>query len=333
MNRKSIIILVSLIPVMIILISTFSSEISNLRSKNKSEFSLDLPLEANKQDYNSFSYKNLQEYITRKLYVPNYDAEVTITPVAENIILNNNLRFKIKVTDKGIMKLNKPFFYIFLVDPDSQIRGCFPNCNYDTRKAYFDFWAMTSRPTSSSYGNYNLENEILPLKINNSLFGFYRESLLEGKGVYRFESSSTLYTSKESFNYYYNYQPDKVGDWEIYVLVFGEEYFKRESTVILYQQYERNKNNDIVNYAKSIVTVKGAGEIPISNESRWPIFFKILAAFIGSILTFFGVYVPFSKYYEKIMKFLHEVYKEKQYWIGLIVILLIFLIIQYLIMK
>ena len=331
MNKKSIIMLISLIPVLIILISTFSTEIASLITNNKTEFSFNIPLVSNKQTYDALSDKNLQEYITWRLYVPNYDAEAIITPDAGSLTLNDNLRFKVKVMDKGILTLNKPSFYIFLVDPDEQIRGCFPTCEYENRKGYLDFWTMTSSPKSSNFRNYNLKKEILPVTINNSLFGFYREALIVGEGVYRFESGSTLYASKEIATYYYTYSVDKVGTWEIYVLIFGEEHSGRDGSILY--PYDGRENHDIVNYAKNVVTVKGSEEIPINHESRWPLFFKISAYFIGAILTFFAVYVSLNKYYDKILMFIKETYKEKQYWIGLIIILLVFLIIQYVMMK
>ncbi len=330
MHKKTIIILLSFIPVLIILISTFSYELLGLSPNQIHEF--EIPLGKNSNNYNALSYETLQEYINQKLYVSNYDARITITPKENNYILDDNLMIKIKILDNGIISFTKPFFYIFLKDSEDKIRACFPDCSYDSQKEYFTFWKMTSRPTSSSLGNYNLKKEIMPLKKNGTLYGFYRESLIEGEGVYRFESGSTLYTSKEVSEYYFSFPLDKVGDWEIIVFVFDEEYYNRKGDD-LFRSYDRDDNNDLIDYAKNIIKVNGQMEEAQNEISKWPLFFKVLAAFIGSILTFFAVFIPLNKYYDKVIEVLKKVYKEKQYWIGLIIILLIFLIMQYFIMR
>lgn len=332
MNKKTIIILLSLIPIFIILISTFSSELSGLILKKNQISKFEIPLEENSDNYDALSHDVLQEYINQKLYVSNYDAKITITPKKNYYILDDNLMFKIKILDTGIISFTKPFFYIILKDPEDKIRACFPSCSYDSRKEYFTFWKMTSRPASSSSGHYNLKEEIMPLKKNDSLFGFYRESLIKGEGVYKFESNSKLHTSKDTVEYYFSFPLDEVGDWDIVVFVFDEEYYNREGG-ILFQSSYREDNNDLINYAKNIIDVKGQVEKVENETSNWQLFLKILAAFIGSILTFFAVFIPLNKYYDIVIEVLKKVYKEKQYWIGLIIILLIFLIMQYFIMR
>ena len=245
--------------------------------------------------------------------------------------LYNDIKFKIKIIDIGILNLDNPYFYIFLVDPDNLIRACFPNCKYDSRKEYLDFWSMTSSPKSLiSVGSYSLKNEIFPLIKDKSLFMINREDLIAGKGVYRYEVSSEesgakYLTSEDIVDYHYTYPLDKVGDWEIYLLVFGEEYLKRDGN-LLYHKRDRDDNNNIVNYAKNIINVKGLEELPVKEYSIWPLILKILASFIGAILTYFTIYVTLNKYYDNISKFIKGLFKEKQYWIGLIIILIAFII-------
>lgn len=330
MGKKTNVILISLIPVVIIFAAAFSAEIVTLSEESKKATGFTIPIEPNEQNGGAFSYNTLQEYLTTRLYVPNYDTKVTIVPSQHPIIIVDNLRFRVSMEDTGIIPLDSPYFYIYIVDPNNKVRGCFPDCKFDR---YVPFWNMTSKPASSSgQGIYNLKTPILPVKINNALFGFYRESLVAGKGYYRYEKGDMFRASKSAVDFYYNFTPTSVGDWEVYVLVFNEEYNKRDGSG-LFKKYERELNNDLVNYGKAVITVKNPGEVVVPKKSKWPFLLKMAAALIRSVLTFIAVYIPLDKFYGKFMRFVRGAYREWYFYAGLILLLVGFSIVQFLLSK
>lgn len=323
MDKKKTVLLLSFIPVVIILLSTFSPEIINALDKSNPPNILKIPISFDRTyNYEAFSSQKLSEYINGFLYVPNYDAEVKITPQEGIVQVGNELLFKVTVKDKGIQPLDKPYFYVYLVDPENMLRACFPNCMFEYGKV--KPWLTTLQPRGSTV-SYNIDKAILPIKINQSLLGFYPDSLMAGEGIYRFEVGNVLYASKEKSQFYYSFLTDEVGTWKIYALAFNEEYLNRKSGYPL-----SNSVNNFVNYAENIISVKGQEVPPASKSTVWPVLVKFFAALIASVLAYRGVYGMLDKHYEKWQKLSKELYglrEQKYFYLGMVLIFIIFYVI------
>ncbi|PKP57679.1 MAG: hypothetical protein CVT89_04125 [Candidatus Altiarchaeales archaeon HGW-Altiarchaeales-2] len=321
MNKKTKITLISLIFALIfgliILISTLSGELSSLfdqivNKENIFEISL-------KPDTSGCSFDELTDYIGSYLYVPNYDSDIKITPLQNPIQKGNLLKFDVKINDTGIIPMDKSYFYIYVIDPNKKLRGCFPRCecrgDYKCNKR----WSALPNPFHDTIGK-----SLLFIEINDTRFGFYRESLIKGEGSYVFERYGVLY-SKEPSKFYYTFPADEVGNWEIYVLAFNEEYKDRHGEIL------KDYWKDIVKYEKNIITVKGKEEAaPIETL----LYVKIFVAIITSIITFISTFTQLNKAknYDKFTNLMKETFPTGlHFYIGLMVILIVFLIIQYLI--
>lgn len=330
-SKKIICILIALIPAVLIIAYNFQTEISGMFNQKKEKI-FEIPIEANslRYSYGDFSSDELKEYINRKLYVPNYDAEIKITPYQNTIQKEDNLKFKISIKDRGILQLDKAYFYIYILNPEKKVYGCFPSCKYEYSKR-IPVWTMTSNPYSLTAGeNYRLDVPILPIYKNNTLFTFYRESLIEGKGNYRFEYGNTLYFSKDQSEFYYTFPKTEVGDWEIYVLVFNEGYKDRNGDYLS----NLNEKQYLVNYAKNIIIVKGREEIIPKKTFDWKLFIvKIFVIFLAAAGAFTLVYSTLSKHYNKFYKFIEDTSNIKEYYVGLFIILIIFFILLFLMLK
>ena len=65
-------------------------------------------------DYNGNLDTRFIKAEKQHLFVPDYEAEIYIEPSSYKINVNSNVEFSYKIVDKGIQKLNKSYFYIFI---------------------------------------------------------------------------------------------------------------------------------------------------------------------------------------------------------------------------
>ena len=350
MNKNTITVILALVPVLIILTSTFSSDVANFFLKKENAFNI--PLKEKILNDNLISYYNIQEYINENLFVPNYDSRITIKEDPQTNP-DKSIRFQVKIEDDGILPMDKPYFYVYLLDPNKRVRGCFPDCDFSDRN--LEGWATapffqngtnfvlinSSSDLSLDSGKENSRDNIavrylLPYQIKNYDFDFYPESLAAGSGQLLYKQKNRYILSKQQYTYYYTFPSDMTGDWEVYVFSLNDVYMDRKGQPIYNESNSAVKK--LINYEKQKIVV-----LPKEKETLMTFFdshiettlriFKVIAAIIGSILTFRTLYYLINKYYKKIIGFIDSSDIQKRIYLALIVILLALLLVQYLIMR
>lgn len=361
MNKNTVVALLALIPVIIILTSTFSSDIIRVFVHKENAFNL--PMKDKILNENLMSYYTLQEYLTGNLFIPNYDSKINIIQ-DPSVVTGKNIRFKVNIEDAGILPMDKPYYYIYLLDPNKRVRGCFPDCDFTDKNlegwptsvfvknnSYFyrvnishekTSFSDKSDATSMSIGEDLPEfgahwDSLLPYRIKNYDFGLYPMSLAEGKGQILFNQKGKYIQSKQIYTFYYTFPSDEAGDWEVYVLSFNGDYMDRKGQP-LYSQQPADQKKKIISYEKAKIVVKDKEKETLLTffdnhmETTFRLI-KVLAAIIGSILTYRTLYYLINKYYKRITGFIDSSDIQKRIYLALIVILLVLLLVQYLIMR
>lgn len=343
MKKNTIIAIFALIPVILILTSTFSGDIYNMI---KRENVLLIPMQEVSQEQDIINYYKIQEYIAQNIYVPNYDSKITFYSEDE-ISLSKDIMFKIVIEDVGILPLDKPYFYIYLLDSNKKIRACFPECNNFSDDLFG--WNKTKFYLNDNYflkyDSNNIENATCSEEILNLLsydikdyeFAFLPSELESGKGKVLYSKNTEFLMSKKEYSFYYTFPIDKIGSWSIYVLTFDESYMDRNGILLNFESYESSSKRAI-NYEKHEILVKEREKDNIftffkNNIDTTLKIIKIIAAIIGSILTFRTVFYLISKYYKKIISFIDSEDTHKRIYLLIILVLIFLIIMQYLIMR
>lgn len=208
--------------------------------------------------------------MSRYVNVPDYYADVFITPINKEFNLNSDAGFTFRVVDKGISKLNATYFYIFLFDPENNLRAIFPcfcgqdtsnfemrgyQCNYNSGRNYCYFTSANQKFADWQYQNWwkNGEEWHCPDKENSFCVKtsdskcVSRTSLVEGK--------------LNGAEYHYFFPVDKIGTWQIVGYIFDKEYETRDNL----QLSSEIKNNAVAFSQSKFEVVKEFKE----KESNW----------------------------------------------------------------
>lgn len=135
----------------------------------------------------SFDESNIFELIELRKNVPNYDAEIYMKVLSENVEIGNDVSFKISIVDRGIVKLQKPYFYIMLVAPSGQVVSVFPK-----------IYHISPYDKMPTWGTEHARE---------------RKKLIDGRNViYKFEIGN---------------EPESIGRWKLYLFLYDETYVDR----------------------------------------------------------------------------------------------------------
>lgn len=166
----------------------------------------------NMKPYDEVTLDDLQYQIDNRMYVPNYDAEILISFDNEGKFrLGSYASFRISIIDKGIIKMTKPYYYSFIVDPDGNVKAIFPE-----PAGSISIWSKWA-PWRTNY----YEIDALEIIQDGKTYQIPRSTLIKGYGKYLYYSRGKYYWSirphliKLRFQLEETYKP---GMWYVYVL-------------------------------------------------------------------------------------------------------------------
>lgn len=177
--------------------------------------------------------KNLQ-------YAPDYNANITIKILSDKVFRNDKVDFKIIVEDTGILKMKKPYYYVFVVDNGGTVVGTFPNPS-GINQYYNSKWSSWQVVSKCDFRNKT--KDTIYQKINEIDWYISRDALLSSGGWmynvvggYCHDSiENVIFTSKTN---------NVLGSWKVYVFVFdAEPYCTRlsDDSVSCYGDYSNKK--------------------------------------------------------------------------------------------
>ncbi len=231
------------------------------------------------------------DVMSRYVTVPDYKADVFITPIAKEVNLNSDAAFTFRVVDEGIIKLNATYFYIFLFDPENELRAIFPCfCGEDTVKFEISgyrcsyssgrndcFISESDRRKFSEWEQsrwFENEKEYHCTDQEN----FFCVNIPDSKCV----SRTALFDGKiNNKAFHYSFRVDKIGTWQIVGFVFDKEYKTRDNLMLT---SELQKNAVAFTQSKFEV-VKEFKEKESNLALRISTILTILITF-GSIITY-----------------------------------------------
>jgi len=228
----------------------------------------------------------VEEYEKHHWYVPDYDAEIIIYSPKE-VIRGSKLEFSVLIKDTGIVKMENPYYYIVLIDPDNEVRAIFPHFygQYSTEPDCKDY------PSSYSYSRYwtpwkysDYSKEVFYVPSDKGKISVKREHLIRSK----------------EFNLLFTYSVDKEGEWKIKVLLFDQNYKTRQGFTL----QDRAIENNGIKIETAIVDV--VHSIPVTVNKLWE-WTKIIVPIFGLFFTIVpSVYYILKKFGNKIEKNLRE---------------------------
>jgi len=271
--------------------------------------------------YPSITQSEIENFIKQRQYVPNYDASIYVL-ISEKVEIGSYIQFRINVVDNGILKLQKPYYYIFLVNPSGLVISSFPA------------WGM-SLPTYLSYkfSPWNTEDhtkdfykDCLRIEIDDNCYYIPRKTLIDGHGKYVYVSGGYLYWSTPSdilFRYKIRDDPSLIGRWRIYVFVYDEEYFDRSRQVL--------DSANFVNYMvdEFSVTSKSPPTMDFFYNVYWRSFITISASVLSFIGSYRLIYDLIVKLPREKLKIIWEKIKKHSLCIIIIIILFVFIVLLY----
>jgi len=256
-------------------------------------------------DYET-SIENIERWEEYNGNVPDYNAEITLNILLENLFRNSKLEFNLNIVDTGITRLEKPYFYIFLINPDEEIVAMFPHLYYSSfiEPSCDNYKPQISQHVGTDerkwkpwiYHDYSKETFFVPSEIKDKGYELTREELM-GYGEY-----NIIFTYPKL---------EKEGEWRIKIVLFDEEYESRQHN---YLKEEDEDNAVKVETVKFNVIYGGF----IEEDSLY-------VSVLGTVLTLLGLFF-ITPYY--ILKYLGDNIERnlrENFWGYLIIIIMILL--------
>jgi len=266
---------------LIIFLVLFSPEISLYLENIKPRYYLD-SCETTGYDI------NVIEVQKRSTYIPDYDAEITIDPLRDKFNVNEYVEFKVHIKNIGILNFTKPYFYVEIFNPSGnmvKVSPCYLSSGIgiisifkDLRCFGSDTKACDNRDKLKEWqGSTECRDNRFPFLAGNTCFT--RDWILSGDGIV------------------HKFKPDDAGTWKLFVILYDEEYFNRESKTITQSDSDR--------YKKAIAF--GSAEIEVTRESEPDtnpyLLMKTVLLIILSTVSYFGLsrgfYIKLKNFYYK----------------------------------
>ncbi|MFH0876360.1 MAG: hypothetical protein V1859_10565 [archaeon] len=221
-----------------------------------------------------------------RLYVPDYLAKIYIDFENKPVTVDENLRFRVKVDDLGIEKLQKPYFYILVADPKDKVVGFFPNFCDNNVEQYSDFGTYQHNSGKITFildnqkpipwRSENFKENRINVHCYDSENFFCINQKCENRSVY---IKGTMNNGSPLF---YSYKTDQSGTWKVYVLLFDTEYKSRH-----WNQLQKFGENAVeVQMAEKYVSSTSPPEQPRQKNYTLEILY-IIVSLATSILGYF----------------------------------------------
>lgn len=198
-------VIVVLIISLLLYLPTITSVLSSLGQPEK----IGLPLAPYTYSY---TFDDLYKYSVKRTGVPDYTAEIYISFEAKNVEVGKTIQFHVEIDDVE-ERLEKPYFYIFLVNNTGQIVSVFPEETWLSEYNKLPKWS-----TQNGYLKWSIRGDTLSIP---------RETLKEGQGDCW---KNNIY--KDNCDIWYERQivddPSQIGRWEIWIFIFDEKYYTSE---------------------------------------------------------------------------------------------------------
>jgi len=257
--------------------------------------------------------EDLTYLVEHNRYVPNYDTEIYTQFESHEFELGDYVQFRINIVDNGIIPLEQPYFYGFLVNPSKEVVLSFPDTIYHVSSHS----KMSAWSTKNHHEDYY--RDCLPYQ---GLLYIPRKTLIEGYGKYVYTYKSYLYWSEPSeivFQYYIEDDSKLIGDWKVYVFTYDEEYYDR-----LGNELETQTNNFIqYSVAEFQVTSKSLPESIDYGEifNKYIIFPTVFL--ITFVLNYLSIYPFLEKHKEKLSRIGSKIREHWVFVVGIIIIVIV----------
>jgi hypothetical protein len=259
------------------------------------------------------SENDLASLVGVRRHVPNYDTEIQIQLDSDKIELGNNVSFRIKIIDKGIVSLRKPYFYVFLLDPSKKAVLSFPDTIYSVSSS------------SRMYG-WSTEDQYQGFYVDCVHYGSHyipRGTLIEGFGKYVYVQDNQLYWSTPCqvvFQYGLKEDSNLIGNWRIYVFTYDEKYYGRSGN-----ELNVPESDNFIDYSVADLQVTPKS---LTQATDYVDFFGkyILSPTVFAVtlaLNYLGIYPLLERHSEGIGKIGKKI---RQHWIFVAAIIAIVII-------
>jgi len=300
---------------LLILISPFTSELgAYLRQMYAVSEPQPLVIELSKTD---LDLKVLENMIAQGLYVPNYDVEVLTRFDDTAFVVGDPVRFTLSVKDKGILKLLKPYFYLFIVDPGGKVRAVFPEV-WSGNLAYWNKWPqwyVGDHPQA-------FYKDAMMIRTGDKEYYVPRSTLINGSGRYVYAASGYLYWTEKPASVKMQFAPKeteglKAGVWSVYTFVFDDIYVDRKGNKI--------ESVNAVGYAIHTFQIVGKSIQPQKAPDLLPFLSRLIPSLFGALGTFGLLYKTICNKYATLNRLYEKIKREKFLLVGIILIILAFL--------
>lgn len=209
---------------LLVLIAPSYSEISSFvgqHIQSSNQFTIiDMQRLQPQLDYsgNDPNFQVIQSDIKNYMYVPDYSANILVTFDSDQIVLGQPVIFSIKVNDTGTLKLQEPYFYVFIVDPSNHVKAMYPS-------GYGVSYSKMPYPSGDTSFNNVIKNSLL---------------------------TNTSVSFKMRFITNINVD-DEAGQWKVYTFLYDQNYVGIDGKPLTDQAA-----NNAVSYSTHIFQVQGA---------------------------------------------------------------------------
>lgn len=274
-------------------------------------------IEPNQTNYPTFGIEEIYEYIERNCYVPNYDAEIYITLESESFSVDDYLKFRIEIVDKGIISMDKPCYHVYITNPDEECVYGFPGIGQLSSRSTLNRWNTKDHYNDFYVDCFDYEHE-------GTQYYIPREALVEGYGKYVYASGDKIYWTNEEYEMVFRVKlednPSLIGQWRITLFLFDEQYLDRNG--------EEIDTSNMINYQIQYfdVTNKSPPAKPFSSGEIMSVFYNAVA-FVGTyIFIYWGIYDKVEKHKDKLIKLKNKIKENLLFSVSLIVIFLLIVV-------
>ena len=169
-------------------------------------------------DYN-LQKSSLDEYVSKQVGVPDYHQSIYLSYGTRNVEMGNKLQVRVVINDIGNVELKRPYFYMFISNNEGKVVSVFPKSVWVSTYYKIDSWDK------------NAPSDTLSLNFDGHTYLVPRTTLINGQGDY-WDGNSHVAGSQIWFEMEIPVNPDRTGEWNLYVLVFDEKYYNSEGTEI-----------------------------------------------------------------------------------------------------
>jgi len=225
----------------------------------------------------------------KTVYVPDYDAKINVDFLKDKFNVDENVVFKIEITNTGIQNFSKPYFYVEIFGPDERIQTVAP-CLVPTG---------VSSSGVNIFKDMRCPNNIYDQCTNLNKLKEWQKSAECRSDEFQFYSNERCFSRGDIMsgdNTFFRFNPDKAGIWKLFVILYDEDYYNRKTGNIVsssaseYQSAAIESTSAIIN-----VTSESPVDINPFNIVRW------IVGFTFAGLTYFkygkGWYVMIKKFY------------------------------------